>query len=179
LIDLRNGSNLSKLNELMETKRLVQTFPPKDMLIYPAKDKVKAELTIFTDTSCSYCRKMHREIPQLQSQGVTVRLIPYPRRGLDGYGYEELKSVWCSDHPDEAFSSVVEDRVMPDSLDDCDKAEAVNAGYRLGNRIGISGTPLLVLGNGEKIKGYKPAAELIRRMHISTGEGVSARPLDR
>lgn len=170
LIDLRDGSDLTKLNQLMETRRLLRAFPPSDMLIYPAQGKEKTQLTIFTDTSCSYCRKLHKEVPQLQSQGVTVRLIPYPRRGLDGNGYAELKSIWCAGDREEAFSTTMEYRSLPGSFGDCDRAGAVDEGYRLGNKLGISGTPLLILENGEMIRGYKPAAELIGRMHLSSGE---------
>lgn len=40
-------------------------------------------------------------------------------------------------------------------------AAMVDRGSLAGNRIGISGTPALFKGNGEKIEGYRPYQELI------------------
>ena len=166
MIDLSNGSDLTVLNQATETKRLLQTYSIKDMLIYPAQGKERAQLTIFTDTSCSFCRKMHKEIPLLQSEGVSVHFIPYPRRGLDGKGYAELKSIWCSEDPVLALSTYIDERVLPDLRENCKNTGAVDAGYQLGNSLGISGTPLLILENGKRIKGYKTASKIISTMNI-------------
>ena len=166
MIDLINGSDLTVLNQALETKRLLQSYSIKDKLIYPAQGKEKTQLTIFTDTSCPYCRKMHKEVPLLQSEGVTVNVIPYPRRGLDGKGYTQLKLIWCSKDPKQALSTYIEERVLPDRKDKCEKTEAVDTGYSLGNSLGISGTPLLVLENGERIRGFKTTSNIIGRMNL-------------
>jgi len=171
MIDLRDGTDLTLLNRAMETKNLLKTFPVGDMLLYPAQGHEKTKLTIFTDTSCSYCRKMHREIPRFQSEGVSVRYIPYPRRGLDGKGYAQLKLIWCSEDPVQALSTYVETRDLPDPRKECIRAGAVEAGYHLGNSLGISGTPFQVLENGETIKGFKPASEVLERLKIDSEPG--------
>ncbi len=165
MIDLSVGSDLTVINQALETKKLLQRYSSKDMLVYPAQGKEKTQLTIFTDTSCSYCRKMHKEVPQLQSEGVTVQFIPYPRRGLNGKGYAELNSIWCSEDPEQALSTYIEEMVLPDITGTCKKAGAVDAGYLLGNSLGISGTPFLVLQNGERIKGYKKASNVISKIN--------------
>ena len=133
----------------------------------PAEGPEQAHVTVFTDTSCVYCRKMHREVPDLQSQGVTVRLIPYPRRGLDSRGYDELTSIWCAEDPAMALDEYVEERIVPERMADCAKAGAVDAGYLLGNSVGVEGTPLLVLQNGDRIRGYTPVDEIIEYLKIS------------
>lgn len=166
LIDLSDGSDLTELNQAIETRRLLQTFPLEDMLIYPAQAPERTQLTIFTDTSCGFCRRMHTEVPELQSEGVSVRFIPYPRRGPDSKAYFSLKAVWCSADPGRALSTMMEDRILLEAVDDCDKARAVDAGYLLGNRIGISGTPFLVLQSGETMKGYHPASAVMERMNL-------------
>lgn len=167
LIDLSDGADLTELNQAMETRRLINSFSQTDMLVYPAQGKERTQLTIFTDTSCAYCRKMHKEVPRLQSEGVSVHFIPYPRRGPDSKAYHELKSIWCSDDPGQALSTMMADNMLLDEVDDnCDRAKAVDAGYQLGNRVGISGTPFLVLQSGETIKGYKPASEVMSQMDL-------------
>ena len=171
LIDLLDGSNLTRLNNALETRGLVKTYAPGNMLVYPATAEEKTYITIFTDTSCAYCRKMHGELPELQSNGVTVRLIPYPRHGIDGAGYQQLKSIWCSAAPIDAFNSYIEDQILPADvmLSECDD-DAVDSGYELGNRLGISGTPLLVLENGRRIEGYKPADDVLYVIKLPPGQ---------
>ena len=136
------------------------------MIVYPAAGEEKTQHTNITDTSGQYCRKMHRELPELRKQGVTVRYIPYPRRGVDGAGYQQLVSIWCAENPMEALSDYVDGLGMPAAVGRCDRAVAVDAGYRLGNSLGITGTPLLILQNGERIRGYKKAAHVLSRMGL-------------
>ena len=164
MLDLRTGTNLTYANRAIETKRLLQTYPLKDMLVYNANGREKTHLTIFTDTTCGYCRKMHLEVPKLQSSGVTVRLIPYPRRGLDSKGYNELKLIWCAEHPGVAMDEFAESRQLPNSPESCQEASSVDAGYLLGNTVGVSATPMLILENGHRIRGFRSADNLVARM---------------
>lgn len=166
LIDLKNGRNVTRLNRSIETRRLLEGYPAEHMIVYPAAGDEKTSLTIFTDTSCGFCRKMHRELPELRKRGVSVRFVPYPRRGVEGSAAEELVSIWCAENPAEALSKHFEGRDEPTSVGHCDRPGAVEAGYRLGNSLGITGTPLLILQNGERIRGYKTAAKVLSRIGL-------------
>jgi thiol:disulfide interchange protein DsbC len=168
MIDLVDGTDLTETSQAMETRELIGTYPEDEFVVYPARGKELTKLTIFTDTSCGFCRKMHREVPELQANGVTVRFVPYPRRGLDSRGFRGLRSIWCAEDPVIALNRYIEDRLFPE-LDDPDKCtgNAVKSGYELGNRIGITGTPLLVFENGEKLKGYKSADKVLDKMNLT------------
>ncbi len=56
---------------------------------------------------------------------------------------------------------------------DCTDAKAVDAGYQLGQRLGIRGTPAIVLPDGSIQSGYMPAAKLLARLGL--GAAGSAR----
>jgi len=103
---------------------------------------------------------------ELRKQGVTVQYIPYPRRGVDGAGYQQLAAIWCAKNPTEALSEYIDGLGVPAAVGRCDRAVAVESGYRLGNSLGITGTPLLILQNGERIRGYKKAAQVLSRMGL-------------
>ena len=45
----------------------------------------------------------------------------------------------------------------------------VDAEYALGEAIGVTGTPSLVLASGELVPGYVPPAELARMLGINAG----------
>ena len=51
------------------------------MIIFPAKDE-KHVITVFTDITCGYCRKMHKQMSEYNDKGITVRYMAYPRSGI-------------------------------------------------------------------------------------------------
>jgi len=79
LVDLETGVNLTDTMRNSDTLSLVADFADQAMVIYPAEGKEKARIRVFTDVSCPYCRKLHQEVPTLQSAGVTVAYIAFAR----------------------------------------------------------------------------------------------------
>jgi len=53
-----------------------------DMIIFKPTGDSKAIINVFTDVDCGYCRKLHREVPQLNAMGIEVRYLAYPRAGI-------------------------------------------------------------------------------------------------
>ena len=51
------------------------------MIVYKAPNE-KHSITVFTDISCGYCRKLHRELNDLLDAGITVKYLAFPRGGL-------------------------------------------------------------------------------------------------
>lgn len=168
LIDLKTKKNLTKEREGKDTLSLLEQFPEKDMVRYPAADKEKTRITVLTDPTCPFCKKLHQEIPILQKAGVTVQYIGFPRAGLTGEGYELMKSIWCAKDREKAMS--IAKGTMEGKLDkkECPDSKAVDAGYEFGKRIGISGTPALVMPDGQRIDGYIPAKQLLIRLKLGS-----------
>jgi thiol:disulfide interchange protein DsbC len=161
MIDLKSQVNLTEVARRSIVKEALGKMPVSDMAVYPAQNETKTVLTVFTDTSCPYCKKLHEEVPQLQKAGIEVRYIPFPRGGARGPGYQSLKQVWCS--ADKAkgmnIAKEVETGDLPSA--DCEDAKIVDQGYMLGNVVGVSGTPSLVTESGQKMDGYVPYQQLI------------------
>lgn len=168
LIDLRSGRNLSKEAQAQRSQRLIAGFADKDMLIYPAIGPEKARLTVFTDTSCPYCRKLHGDLPRLRQAGVRVNYIAFSRGGPSGQGSADLKSVWCAPDRQQAMDIAmgVRDGELPAAA--C-PATAVDAGYALGTALGLRGTPMIVLANGRRIEGYVEPGRLLTLLGLPAG----------
>jgi thiol:disulfide interchange protein DsbC len=164
LINLENGRNLTEQSRRVSTVETMSEFADEDLIIFPAKGETRATLSVFTDTSCPYCQKLHSEIDRLQEAGITVRYLPYPRGGKNGPGYETLKSVWCATDRNTAMTDAKNDRFEGLPSGDCAQSAMIDRGYRAGNLVGIRGTPALVKSNGEKIEGYVPYRELIPQL---------------
>jgi len=164
LINLETGRNLTEQSRRAGVVETISEFSDEDLIVFAAKGETRAILTVFTDTSCPYCQKLHSEIDQLQEAGITVRYLPYARGGAKGPGYQTLKSVWCAGDRNKAMTDAKNQRVGGLPPGDCAQSAMIDRGYSAGNQIGIRGTPALIKSNGEKIEGYVPYRELIPQL---------------
>lgn len=136
----------------------------KDMIVYKA-DKEKHVITVFTDTSCGYCQKLHSEMADYNNLGITVRYLAFPRAGINSNAYHTMVSVWCSDDPKLAMDNA-KLRKQIDSKS-CDNN--VREQYALGQSFGVTGTPALILEDGSLQPGYLPAPRLFALLEQKKG----------
>lgn len=148
--------NLTRQAESTGVAKEINAIPLSDMVVFSPKEPAKAHITVFTDTDCGYCQKLHSEVPELNRRGIEVRYVAFPRQGVDSHGYNSLVSVWCSENRQEAMNKAKARQELPPA--NC--ANPVAKQYELGQMIGVNGTPAIVLGNGELIPGYQPAPQL-------------------
>lgn len=136
----------------------------KDSIEFKAEDE-KHVITVFTDYSCGYCKKLHREVDELNEAGITVRYLAWPRAGLGTDNYRNMVSIWCSDNPKEALSRAKAVSNPTFSGETCENtvAEQFNAGRKLG----VRGTPAIIFDNGKMVPGYKPADVLIEEIYAA------------
>jgi thiol:disulfide interchange protein DsbC len=178
LVDLEDGTNLTDASRNRDNQALLDAFPEKDMVVYPAAEEEQARITVFTDTSCPYCRKLHQEVPKLQQAGVTVRYVAFPQSGTQGNAYRTMRAVWCADDRRAALDAAK--GVGAGELENgaCYEVKAVDAGYRLGQKLGVRGTPAIVLPDGSIQPGYMPAAKLLARLGLGAADGVRLSKID-
>lgn len=125
------------------------------MVVFAPKNP-KTHITVFTDTDCGYCQKLHSEVPQLNRLGVEVRYVAFPRQGMGSHGANTLTSVWCAKDRQDAMNKAKAREDL--AAASCETPIAKQ--YELGQMIGVQGTPAIILANGQMIPGYQPAAQL-------------------
>lgn len=132
-----------------------------DMIEFKAKDE-KYIVTAFTDITCGYCRKMHKQMDDYNNRGITFRYLAYPRSGIKeqsgdfSQGFKDLRSVWCSEDPAQAMTNAKNSQQVAYRV--CDKP--IEGQFNFGRQIGVNGTPALVLSNGMMVPGYQPPEQL-------------------
>lgn len=139
----------------------IETLPASRMIVFKAKNE-KAHITVFTDVDCPYCQMLHKEVPKLNSMGITVRYLAYPRAGIGSEAYKKMVSIWCSDDPKAWLTKAKEGEQVPENT--C--VNPVADDFRLGNDIGVRGTPSIILSNGKFIPGYLPAKALAKELGL-------------
>lgn len=156
---LQSGSegmiNLSLQTRQSRTVEKIAAIPTEEMIIFEPKE-TRAVITVFTDVDCQYCRALHRDLEKLLDLGIEVRYIAYPRGGAQAGSFQKMISVWCSDDRRKTLSQAKNGQNLPER--ECDNP--VLKHYALGNEIGISGTPALILADGRVIPGYMDSDRL-------------------
>jgi thiol:disulfide interchange protein DsbC len=148
LTDQRRSSLRTKaLNDLKES----------EMVVFAPEKETKHTINVFTDVDCPYCVKFHNEVPALNEAGIKVRYLAFPRAGIGSGTYKTMQSIWCADDRQQAMT----DAKASKKIEERECTNPIAKQYEFGQKIGITGTPAMVLSNGEKIPGYMPAARLI------------------
>jgi len=132
-----------------------------DMIVYKAKEE-KYVVTTFTDITCGYCRKMHKQMDDYNDRGITFRYLAYPRSGIKdrtgnySQGFKDLRSVWCAADPQAAMTNAKNSQKV--AYQACDKP--IEDQFNFGRQVGVNGTPAMVLSNGMMVPGYQPPEQL-------------------
>ena len=155
LIDLKEKKNLTepRLNSIKASA--VAAVGEDNMVIFGPQD-AKHTITVFTDIDCGYCRKLHSEMAGYNDEGIRIRYLFYPRAGLNSSSYRKAVTVWCSDDRKDAMTQ----SKSGVTLDEKSCANPVSNHLELGEQLGVSGTPAMVLESGEMIPGYVPPKRL-------------------
>ncbi|MCG2579299.1 MAG: DsbC family protein [Marinobacter sp.] len=152
-----NGiANVSEKNRAIVRKSQMEEFGARGVISYPADGEKKAEIAVFTDIDCPYCRKLHAEMDELNSYGITVHYYGFPRSGPNTPSFNKYVSVWCSDDQQEAMNAAKSGKPVDAST--CENP--VRDQFTLGGQVGVTGTPAIVLEDGNMVRGYVPARKL-------------------
>ncbi len=168
LIDLNTERDLTEERRSGLIRDAVAAVGEDRMLVYePADGPAEHTITVFTDTSCPYCQRLHEELLSIMERHpVRVRYLLFPRAGVDAGPADTMRDVWCAPDPQRALTAAKRGESVP-ARGDC--AAPVTAHYELGQRIGVRGTPYMLVGDeGPAIPGYRPKDQLLSLLGLSS-----------
>lgn len=137
-----------------DSKNILASIDKKEMIIFPAKGETKGVIYAFTDADCGYCRKLHSEMDEINTLGIEVRYLPWPRSEQT---FPIMEAIWC--HADQHKAMTDAKRGEPVDSPSC--ANPVRKLHALGMGLGINGTPAIFTESGHQIGGYLPAKQLL------------------
>lgn len=165
LVDLESQRNLTAMRRGSLVLKSIDAMGEASMIVLgPAQPK--RTLTVFTDVDCPYCARLHNEVPALSQAGVKVRYLLYPRAGKDSETYKRSVAVWCA--KDRVKAIGIAKRGGKLEMKSC--ANPVDQHVRLGQEVGVQGTPTIVMDDGRVLPGYAPAAELLAALGLQDGK---------
>ena len=157
MYDLNNNmENLTEKAMLALRMKKLKAFE-SEMIVYKAENE-KHVITVFTDTSCGYCKKLHSEMADYNKLGITVRYLAFPRQGVNSSTARTMASIWCADDRNIAMDNSKNGKGVETKT--C--KNTIKEQYELGQFFGVTGTPAIVLEDGTLKPGYLPAPNLLK-----------------
>ena len=167
VIDLERDVNLTEASR-SDARRELLASAGEDQSIVFSPASPEHSVAIFTDVDCTYCRRLHEQIDEYLELGIEVRYFLYPRMGPSSRTWITSEEVWCSQDRKYALTMAKLDRKF--DSENCD-ASTISRHYVMGQEVGLSGTPAIVLEDGELIGGYLAPKQLKARLDSkSNGE---------
>ncbi|MBU2954116.1 DsbC family protein [Marinobacter sp. F3R08] len=148
-------TNVTEAARAEARREMISEYDTSRIIRFPAENE-KAVISVFTDIDCPYCRKLHDEVSELNDYGITVDYYAFPRSGPNTASFRKYESVWCADDQQAAMDAAKGGR----SVDDASCNNPVGEQFELGGRVGVTGTPAIVLEDGNMVRGYVPAQRL-------------------
>lgn len=142
---LKGQYNLLSLNKFTEDEKI----------LYPSKVENADWVTIFTDPTCGFCRKIQENIEGYNDLGISIAYVPFPRGSEKSKPYQELTKVWCSDNRNDAIALAKTDRtslIISRENDAC--KSIIEKGVEVGRSLQVNGTPSMFTESGYNIPGY-------------------------
>ena len=167
LYDVANRRNLGEASMARVRSHLLQSVPVSDRIVF-APPNPKYTVSVFTDVECGYCRKLHSQIADYNRQGIAVQYLAFPRMGLGSDDFKKMVAVWCAADPRKALTDAKNDR--PVAYRNC--TNPVTLEYNLGQRVGLTGTPMILASDGTLMGGYVPPAQLRAALDAMAAHGT-------
>jgi len=167
LIDLQKKENLTATVHARLVHEAVDALGDDSMVVFkPKNGPAQHTITVFTDTTCPYCRRLHQDLPgMLDRYPIKVRYLMFPRAGLDSPAADQLRNVWCADDPQQALTRAMEGKSVPERDPSC--KTPIRRHWQVAHQIGVNGTPYLLLDDdGPVFSGYRPEKQLVAMLGL-------------
>jgi thiol:disulfide interchange protein DsbC len=173
LIDVASKESMGEAAMAGLRQELLATVPDADKIVF-APAAPEYTVTVFTDVECGYCRRFHESIAEYNRAGIAVEYLAFPRMGPGSEDFEKMVSVWCAADRRRAMTDAKADRPVPDK--DCNNPVAMH--YSLGQRAGLTGTPMILGHDGRQLGGYLPPDALRAALDGRYGKDAGQAPAE-
>jgi thiol:disulfide interchange protein DsbC len=141
-------SDINKVN--------VSQIPLSDALVLGDKS-AKYKVIVFTDPECPFCAKGHQEMKKVvkERKDIAFYIKLFPLK-IHPNAYDKAKAIVCEKSLTMLENSL-EKKTVPAPR--C-KTSVVDENMKLAAKLGITGTPTLVMPDGRVISGFRDATAL-------------------
>jgi thiol:disulfide interchange protein DsbC len=159
-ININSISNITEKSIAERRKLILQNIPTEELISFKSSNE-QFSVIVFTDVDCGYCRKLHNQIDEYNSLGISINYAAFPRSGLGTSAFTKMVGAWCSDNPKDSMTKLKNNSTLDISF--CEN-QPVSKQYIIGKKLGVDGTPSFFSMDGEMFPGYIEPEELLLRL---------------
>lgn len=152
MIRLKDQHNLTK-DLVVKNKSIDWNSLPFQDAIKTVKGNGKRQIAVFSDPNCPYCKQLENQLDQLTN--VTIYTFIYPIRSQS---VQPSKQVWCEANRAYAWNNLLRKGIAPENKTNC--PDPIERNLKLGQQLGLQGTPTLIFANGFKAAGVISAQQI-------------------
>lgn len=155
LIRMKDQADLTK-SKVEEANKLDFAKLPFHQAIKFVAGNGQRKIAVFSDPDCPYCKRFEHELAKLDN--ITIYIFENPITELHPDAIKVARQIWCSKDQQAAWRNYLINQQKPDAPSDCENP--VNANIKLAQQLGLNGTPMSVLEDGNVNVGASSAVEL-------------------
>ena len=159
-ININSISNITEKSVAERRKLILQNIPSEELISFKSSNE-QFSVIVFTDVDCGYCRKLHNQIDEYNSLGISINYAAFPRSGLGTSAFTKMVGAWCSNNPKDSMTKLKNNLTLDISF--CEN-QPVSKQYIIGKKLGVDGTPSVFSMDGEMFPGYIEPEELLLRL---------------
>lgn len=166
LFDTQTRRNISN-ERLAQLTAITFEQLPLDLAIKIVKGDGKRRLAVFEDPDCPFCRELEKTLDKIDN--VTIYVFLYPIEKLHRGSTQKSRQVWCAKDRVAAWRDAVHNGTVAPETEKCEAPLDKIADF--GRRLRISGTPTLFFGDGKRVSGAIPGAQIEQLLGASEKSG--------
>ena len=144
-------------------------------IVYPSTAAdTKVRVVVFTDPSCPFCQRLHKDIAQISAAGVELQYNLYARRAAPDLPERDIGWItdfWClsPEHAHKHIDQMFENARVParEADEPCQRDVAAllaRTPMMLANDMGVRGTPTYLTDSGVWDAGYRDLETFLSRV---------------
>ena len=104
-ININSISNITEKSVAERRKLILQNIPSEELISFKSSNE-QFSVIVFTDVDCGYCRKLHNQIDEYNSLGISINYAAFPRSGIGTSAFTKMVGAWCSDNPKDSMTKL-------------------------------------------------------------------------
>ncbi len=161
LVDASTRANISE-ERLTKLTAIKFNDLPFEQSIKLVRGNGMRKMAIFEDPNCGYCKKFEQDVNSLDN--ITAYIFPYPILAEDSI--DKSKAIWCAPDRLKAWQDTMLRAKPPTTKGTCENP--IDKVVALGRKLRISGTPLTIFEDGERMSGALSKDRIEARLAVAT-----------
>ncbi len=157
IIETATGKDLTQ-SSIEDLNRVDwSTLPLKDAIV--SGDPNGTPIAVFTDPDCPFCRQLEQELPKVK--GIKVYTFLFPLESIHKHSRAKAEAIWCAKDQHKALQTIMLDDKQAGDIKSTICNNPIAENIKLGDSLGITGTPTLIAKDGRIHAGGFSAQQLM------------------